>query len=195
MDQRHPLETINPSPVDDSSFPAFDNYQRVEDEYLGSEGVLHNSDVNAPAVVVLSEKPEHRMILYLKLQGQSNKEIATLTGYTVTWVRNIIKQPWFRKVFTQEAQTAGLDAVERFLEGEVLESLEVIREIRDNLGQKGNTRLAAANALLDRHLGRPTQKVITDNTHRNAADLSTEANEVDQEITRIEESLKTKGVA
>ena len=191
---KHPLETIDPSPIDDSSFPAFDSYQEVEKQYTESDDKLFNADHKRPHEVVLAEKPEHRLILYLKLNGMSNKQIAKLTGYTVVWVRQIVRQPWFQKKFTEEAKTAGIDAVEKLLQGEVLESVEVIRDLRDDRALAGSTRLAASRELLDRYLGKPTQKVVTDNTNRSVDDVSGEASAVDTEIKHIEESLKSKGV-
>lgn len=198
LSDKHPLEqseSEHAQLIADSEFPSFDSYQEVERQYLESDDALHNSDNTRPHEVVLSEKPEHRMILYLKLNGRTTKEISELTGYTTVWVRQITRQPWFRKKFTEEAKTAGLDAVEKFLEGEVMESLEVIRDLRDDRRQKGNTRLAASNALLDRFLGKPTQKVVTDNTHRNVDEITAEGSAIDSELRQIEESLKSRGVA
>lgn len=182
------------TPISDSSFPSFDNYRTATAAYLKNENGLHNAENGLPHEVILSEKPEHRLILYLKLNGHSTKEISKLTGYTTVWVRQVVRQPWFRQKFVEEAKSAGLDSVTKFLESEVLESLEVIREIRDSGGEKGSTRLAAANALLDRHLGKPMQKVITDNTHRNVEDVTTEASAIDIELAQLEDALKSRGV-
>ena len=194
MSRPHPLEISETSPVDGLPFTSFDNYQAVTDEYLGSPDALHNSSQRTPNQIILSEKPEHRLILYLKLNGHSTSQIANLTGYTPTYIRQIVRQPWFQKKFTEEAKAAGLDAVSKFLETETLESLEVVRALRDDPKQPGNTRLAAANSLLDRHLGKPTQKVVTDNTHRNIDEVGVEADAVNREIKRIEETLKNRGI-
>ena len=72
-------------------------------------------------------------------------------------------------------------------------SLEVLRDLRDDLDQKGPTRLSAANSLLDRFLGKPTvhvESVTALNIH-SAADAK---DQVQSELEKVEAELARLGV-
>lgn len=103
------------------------------------------------------EKPIHREITALVMQGYTVKEAATATGVTKQTASNAIRQPYARKRMIEEAQRTVSDEIKNFLEGEVLPSLQVLKTIRDDPNAKPADRAAASERLLDRALGRATQ--------------------------------------
>lgn len=196
--QPHPLEVQG---MDEASFRASGNRQLFANsplsgdpivaEYLGGGKALAGD--TAPNLAILKERPEHRIILYLKTQGKDNREIAAQTGYGYQWVCQIVRQPWFRKAFVEMVEEAGKDATEEFLRGETLNSLHVLVEIRDNPDAKEASRVAAANAVLDRALGKPTQHIKTERlaTSDNAQD---EMSGVERELAAVKERQKAMGI-
>lgn len=202
---QHPLDQPASLRVDDLSHipairPPAVNKQLMENselqtsdsqrEYASSRLRLANDkDAN---LAIIHEKPEHRLIVYLKASGKSNKEIAEATGYSYNHVCQIVRQPWFREAFVRLAHEQGTDAVSTFLQGEVLESLQTLKEIRDDPEEKGSTRVAATNAILDRALGKPTQFVKTENKNTN---VPAEVDQLERELDSIKEQLRSKGVS
>lgn len=118
---------------------------------------LHNP--SDPRWTLKREKPEHRLIIYLKCNGFTNREISNKTGYHICTVNNICKQPWARAIILAEITKAGRDQVETVLQGEALESVLKLVDIRDSEKAPVETQRKAANDLLDRIYGKPNQPV------------------------------------
>jgi len=187
--QPHPLErceTVSGEPILEGTTVRGPKYNKQlfgntttagKEEYEVSALRLHND--KDPNLGIATERPEHRLIVYLKARGMSNQEIAQKTGYSYHWVCQIVRQPWFRERFVEETAAAGRDAVEDFLKGEVMECIETMVAIRDS-SEKDAVRLAAANCILDRALGKPMQhtktEVLTGNldAHKEMDQLETE---------------------
>jgi len=112
-----------------------------------------------PQVEYQHEKPEHRIVLFLKAQGLSNREIAEKTGYTPCGVSLIVNQPWAQEKLLQVLNEAGVDRVQALLAGAAEDSVFTLIELRDDAEQPGTVRKAAASDLLDRFLGKPRQQV------------------------------------
>ena len=112
-----------------------------------------------PNLRVQAEKPEHRIVLFLKGQGMSNNEIARRTGYTYPWISQLLRQPWARKRLVEEITAQGRDAVGEIIKSAAEDSVWTLINERDNGSAKPAERISAANSLLDRFLGKPTQKV------------------------------------
>lgn len=129
----------------------------VEQDYKGTSTGLYND--RQPNLAVLSEKPEHRIVIFLKAQGMSNNEIAKRTGYTYPWVSQLLRQPWARLRLVEEITASGRNAVEEMLKSAAEDSVYTLISERDNANAKPAERISAANSLLDRFLGKPTQKV------------------------------------
>ena len=130
--------------------------------------------------IVLAEKPEHRVIIILKSQGFSNIEIATFTQYTREHVGNVLRQPWARARLLDLLKEKQNDPAEAFLRGAVMDSLATLVEVRDDQSAGGAARITAANALLDRYLGKPLQRVESKNTH------VVDTDNIDDELRRLE---------
>jgi hypothetical protein len=155
----------------------------VETEYYESGNSLFGD--RPPNLGIKTERPEHRLIVYLKASGMTNKEIADKTGYGYQWVCQIVRQPWFRQRFIEECEASGRDSIKSFLEGEVIPSLETLVEIRDNIEAKEASRVAASNSLLDRFLGKPMQKVETESTSKGLDDARKTVDELEAQVSEL----------
>lgn len=112
-----------------------------------------------PRWTLKREKLEHRVIVYLKAQGHTYGEIAQRTGFCKTTIANVCKQPWARSIILAEITKAGRDQVETVLQGEALESVLKLIDIRDNEKAPIETQRKASNDILDRVYGKPNQPV------------------------------------
>lgn len=160
-------ETIEHLPPRCGSLPEL--HQAELDAYLGSGNALFNDRVadgkrNCPVSQV--EQPEHRVMVLLKSQGYSNVEIAEMTGYTSVRVGQVVRQPWARRRIVELISKHGLVGVQKLLEGELANNVITLVEVRDDPTARGSERINAANALLDRYLGKPVARVET--THKDA---------------------------
>lgn len=144
----------------------------------------------APAYDIKHERPEHRVITFLKAQGLSNREIAQRIGFTPTAVGYILKQPWARARLLQEIESAGRDGVNELLKGAVDDCVLTLIDIQGDDKAKTSDRIAASNSILDRFFGKPTQRVESINTNittklSDVDKLRKEAAEVDAELARL----------
>lgn len=142
---------------------------------------------------ILKESPRHRLILWMTANGHSPAQIAQALGITKQTVYITRKQPWFREMFVRLTTAMGQDSVEQFLKAEVMPSLEVLRDIRDDSAAKPSDRRAAADSLLDRFLGKATVKVDTD--AKAPADVPTEAAELIAEQRRLDAQIRSRGLS
>jgi hypothetical protein len=138
-----------------------------------------------PNFGIMSEKPEHRIVILLKAQCKSNGEISRLTGYTQSWVSQILRQPWARERLLAEINANGGDAVGDILAGAVIDSLSTIIDLRDKADDDA-IRLRAAQDLVDRHLGKATTKIESNNTTRH---LNADMEAVNKELVEVERQL------
>lgn len=158
----------------------------VVKEYAESPLKLHN-DRN-PNLAVMSERPEHRMIVYLRAQGKTPAEIAPLVGLGYQWVLQICRQPWFKKRLMEMIHEAGQDGVQKFLDGEIMPSIVTLAEVRDTAA-KASDRVAACNSLLDRALGKAVQHIKTEKLPTvDAAKVEMSALERELEAVRQEQT-------
>lgn len=140
----------------------------VAEAYFSSADRLHGDTM--PSVTIARETPFHRLMIYAHASGKSVQEIALQTGYSAAQVSAVLRQPWARQRLLQLLKETNMDAIQHFHDTEVMPSLEVLREIRDDAQEKASSRIVAANSILDRALGKPLQQVKTDNTNRNVPD-------------------------
>lgn len=168
---------------------------------------LHNA--KAPNLEILTEKPEHRFIAYLRAQGMSTVELFRHFGgettergqpisgtgeYSYSWLSQITRQPWFQARVLSIMETAGLDAVQQTLKAECLPSVLKLVEIRDNDKTPAAVQVSAVNSLLDRFLGKPLQKVETKNEHK-YGQLEDDASKLQAELDQVESELKARGLS
>ena len=140
-----------------------------------------------PQVALKHERPAHRLAILLKAQGLSNKEIAERLGLSAIHVGNILRQPWARKRLVEEIQRSGRDEIQALLAGSAVDSINTLIELRDDDEVENSVRKAAADSLLDRFLGKPTQRVESKNeTHVFSGDVA----RIDQELAEFEAEEK-----
>lgn len=121
----------------------------------------------SPAYFLQAERPEHRIIIYLKAEGYSNLEIADKVGWTPAGVANIVKQPWAAKRIVEIIQQKGGDAVQQLLQGSAVDMVQrLITEA--NEAQCSRDRITAADKVLDRIYGKPNQSIV----HHKGTDLN-----------------------
>lgn len=156
-------------------------YRQRADALFGDR-LVDGSNTNQ---VKNAEAPQHRLMVLLKVQGYSNREIAELTGYTDTTVSNVLRQPWARSRLVKLISEHGLVGIKRLLEGELAANILTLVAVRDDASARGSERIAAANALLDRFLGKPTTVVET--THREAPGASVEELQKQLDALKAEE--------
>ena len=147
-----------------------------------------------PMYVLTEEKPVHITMAYMMAAGRTRKEVAEATGFTPAQVTMVSKQPFFKKRLKEITEAAGKDMVKQFLEGEVMPSLELLCEVRDNSEERGSTRVIAANSILDRFMGKPTIHVDS-KTNLNIQTAATAKDQVQAELDRINLELRERGVA
>lgn len=114
---------------------------------------------SAPGYLLKRERPEHRVIIYLKCQGLNYREIARKTGWSSCGVSNVCRQPWAQKIILSEITKAGRDQVEALLNTEDINSLMKLVELRDDPNVVPETQRKCAVDLLDRKYGRPNQPI------------------------------------
>lgn len=154
---------------------------------------LHGDSVNSSHVELeIKQQPIHHLMAYMLASGKTHKEIAECTGYTAHRVYMVAKLPWFRKLFLDIVREHGADAVESFVKGETIKSLETLVEIRDS-GSAASVRLAAANSILDRALGKPTVMVKSD-TALTLSNAATSKEEIERQLQATAEQLKARGL-
>jgi hypothetical protein len=139
------------------------------------------------------ERPRHRLILWMTLNGHKPKEIAAALHFVPQTVYQVMQQPWFQKAFCEISTEMGKDAVETFLQGEIVPTCQKLVEIRDAENAPYAVRKAACDSILDRVRGKPTVHVkqeVTgqiDNVVYDAAALL-------EEQKRNEQILKSRGI-
>lgn len=140
---------------------------------------------------ILQERPEHRVMLWMAANGNSTKQIADATNYSVGHVSAVKRQPWFKVMFVRLTSDLGRDTVQEFLKGEVMDSLVTLRDVRDDEDARKADRIVASNSLLDRFLGKPTVHVESKNTNVNST-ISADRARLEEEMRLNEAALKAR---
>ncbi len=160
--------------------------------------LLHNA--TPPSHVIQQEKSEHRFLVFLFAQGKSAKTIFLELGgewdeelgrpvagtgqWSYSRLIQIRKQTWFQKALISYLEECGRDVITARLEAECGASIDTVVELRDNKQAPPAVRLNAAKDILDRFLGKATQKVEVTQS-KSVSDYESEL----EEIKREEESL------
>lgn len=132
------------------------------------------------------ESARHRLCVYLKAEGHTNKEIAEKLEYQPETVNLILKQPWAKNRLQKEIRDAGQAEIKKLLSTVGMASLERLRALAESEEFKIlNPKIyydANVN-LVDRFLGKPNQPVTTE--HKTSKALT------DEELAaRIDERLR-----
>jgi hypothetical protein len=149
-----------------------------------AEQGIENGEANS---VIRVERPVHRVICYMALSGSTNKEIAEVTGYGVSQVANVLKQPRAKAFMAEQARVIAGSSVEKFFAAEAHRTAQKMIELRDSEAVPAAVRLAACVNILDRHLGKPTQYVKTEQV-KDIDSAVREKAEIDAELASLRKS-------
>lgn len=122
-------------------------------------GEFHNS---TSTKVIKHEKPWHRYALHLAARAKmSTTDIATTLQVSADQVRVLFKQKWFQEQYNALVSQRADSFYEQLLEGEDVNSLLTLVELRDNVNVKSATRAACAFDILDRMKGKAIQRTLS----------------------------------
>lgn len=105
------------------------------------------------------EKPVHRTMARMAMEGFTCKEIAQFTGYGENHVSRVLRQPFIRQHMVENIQRTFEDELKELLQSEVIPSVQTLTEIRDDKEAPKAVRAATSEYLIDRWLGKPTQPI------------------------------------
>lgn len=181
---------LPPSPFGDfRSYEGRDGVRGVANALQGEDDMSVSATTN---ILVNTSNPKLEIVANLLACGKTRKEISETLGISYSNAVNISAQPYVKKRVQELLRVHGGSVVENLLKSQLAQSVEVVIEIRDDPNEKGSTRLQAANSLLDRILGKPTQHIKTEKVTDIDEAAKTMA-EVQSEISKIETSLQAKG--
>lgn len=132
---------------------------------------------------IQKEQPWHRMAAFMLNAGRTNSEIALAAGKDVGSVSQLRGNRWFQELCATIANNVGEELV-GLIQSEAQESIETIVALRDG-SESDRIRLTAAITLLEHAHGKPTQKVVTDVTHRRGLSPDEERRQLEEELTNI----------
>jgi hypothetical protein len=137
---------------------------------------------------LLKEKPIHRTIAYMLLQGATQRKVSEVVGLGEMTISKLVNTGWFREVTAKLAAVAGGDAVMELLKGASTESAQVLIQLTQSKNE--NIKLKAAESVLDRVFGKAVTRVQKTSSTV-PVDPAEELAELNQEIARSEEQLRT----
>lgn len=140
-------------------------------------GFFNDRDPAGTYRQVETEKPIHRRMAELHMQGYTNAEIGVQLGYTPISVSNILRLPFIRKYLMESVKRNVKDELTEFLDKELMPSLQTMVKIRDDETATPAARLEAANKIVERRLGKASQPVVNE---KPIGELSAE--ELDAEV-------------
>lgn len=140
---------------------------------------LHNAQ--KPQVIIEKENERHRVILYLKAQGASDKRIAQITGMSNAYIGVIKKQSWFREKLVRMLEEKGGNLVENLIKVNAVDAVNVLEDLM-HTAQNENVRAKCAVAFLD--------KVVGDRLNLITESKSKKPDELDEQIAALDEQMR-----
>ena len=147
--------------------PASGERRSHQSQYHESQPGGNNGDANRfhgradPDHSISRERPWHRQAADLALAGYTASEIGEMLGKHRRSVDRAVSQPYQQARMIEESKKTARQDIQAFLEKEVMPSLETLVAVRNDASARSSDRLAAANSILDRFLGKPTQPIET----------------------------------
>src|SRR4029077_6763815 len=123
----------------------------LDDKFMGTK---------EPMWYLPKEQPWHRKAAWALAQGHSLKEVANLLDRSEPAVQNLTRQQWFQAEVTTIMAECGRDEM-ALIRAEAFNSVNTLRDLRDNPKVPAAVRFASAKDILDRTLGKPVQRVET----------------------------------
>lgn len=132
--------------------------QGFEDHLHGDYDPRPNCKTGKPTMQ--HEKPVHRLMQEMHMEGYSIREIASATKYCEEQVSTILRQPWARKRMIEQAKKGVKETLSAVLEELALPTLKEIVALGNKQETPAATQLACKQEVLNRFLGRPTQPIV-----------------------------------
>lgn len=142
-----------------------------------------------PDFTIHHEKPEHRVILLLKAQLLSNKEIAEKTGYTQAWISQVCRQPWFRARLLDLLHENGENPIRAILKPAATDSIFNLIDMSQNATSEA-VKLGANKEILDRYLGKARQTV--EHVDGGKVPTAEQVESLDADIAELDKQIKLK---
>jgi len=119
---------------------------------------LHNA--REPYYAIQHEKGFHRLVAYMHVRGDTNREIAAELGRSEVNISNILRQPYVQEYIVDEVKRLGGAQVQTVLKGAALKAAQrLLTEIDNTNTGSAQSRIAAAKETLDRVFGKAPQSV------------------------------------
>ena len=134
-----------------------------------------------PATEIQKERAIHRTAAFMVASGAKSKTIAAELGVAEATVSNWLRQPWFQANVNQIIQDEFSGDITQMLKSAASTAVIVQMELMHN-STSDQVRLKAAQDVLDRYRGKPTNFV-----HHTNGSLSEDP---DAEMRRLEEDLR-----
>jgi len=145
-----------------------------------------------PNLAILKEKPEHRIILLLKLKGMSNREIAKEMGYTEPWISQVCRQPWFQTMLTAALSETKEEILDDLVKIEATNSFYKLVQLRDT-AKSEDVQKSSAIRILEMCVGKPVQKTEIRGTYEHTLTKVEKINQELEEVEREERRLMAYG--
>ncbi len=138
---------------------------------------------------IINEKPIHRVMAYMMMQGYNDGEIGKATNYSKEHVGVIRKQEWFSELIAKLSEDRFSDALDGLLEGAALEAVTELRNLATT-AKSESVRKSASDSLLDRFLGKPTPRIK--DLGEGSGDELNDAEKLRAEIKELEDQRLSK---
>jgi hypothetical protein len=145
-------------------------------------GVFHKT--TAPIWTLEKEQAWHRLAAFAFALGATAKDVAKQLDRSEPAVQNLLRQPWFQENVTALMKEYGSRDIMELLRAEQVNSLCTLIEIRDNPKASSNARVLCARDILDRTLGKPTQRVEVSG-ESTSLDPVAEVERLEAEVNRL----------
>lgn len=131
------------------------------------------------------EQPWHRPVALMLAKNISTADISTAVGKTTETINELRRTPWFNKMVTDIIYDNGGQDLLELMKAEVLNSHNVMVQLRDDAKVSPVVRLNAAKTLIEQVMGRAVQRIETNTTvHSGDAVAEVEALEAENERLR-----------
>jgi hypothetical protein len=152
---------------------------------IAANSGFHNP--RSPQVPIATERPEHRAVLLLKMQGLTNIEIEERTGYTRVHIATIVKQPWAQRYMSENMHLAGMDQVICTLKGAALKAAKRLEYEIDNMDARAAERISASKITIQQIYGAAQQTINVKQAEPEEMDDAQIANRI-AELQRLQAS-------
>ena len=130
------------------------------------------------------EQPWHRLGATLLASGKSQKDTAVLCDVSISAVRRAFGTPWFQTMVIELMEANGQNDLMALFRSEVLNSHNILVELRDDPQVSPTVRANIATGFIERIYGKATQRIETSPT-ANISDPLAEEQRLREENERL----------